>query len=243
MSHVVAVIPARGGSKGISSKNLADFCGKPLVVWTIEQALAAQRIDSVWVSSDDDAILDVSARAGARTIRRPAEISGDEATSESCWLHALDVIETDGPVIDVLVAPQCTSPVREPHDFDDAIALFEREGYDSLFSATSVPDFNIWRPNTSGELESFTYDYRNRGRRQAKRPQFLENGSFWVLNPSVLREQGNRLGGRIGVYPMAFWKSFQIDEPEDLRLCASMMREYLPGETISASGGPTRDEA
>ena len=232
MTHIVAVVPARGGSKGIPSKNLVEFCGKPLIVWTVEQATAAARIDSVWVSSDDEAILDVSARAGARTIKRPVAISGDTATSESCWLHALGAIEADGPAIDVLVAPQCTSPLREPADFDAAIELFEREGCDSLFSATPAGDFNIWRPNAKGELESFTYDYRNRGRRQDKREQFLENGSFWVLRPSVLREHNNRLGGSIGAYPMEFWKSFQIDEPDDLRFCAALMRAYGLADSV-----------
>lgn len=227
MSHVVAVIPARGGSKGISAKNLTDFCGKPLVVWTIEQALAAQRIDSVWVSSDDDEILGLSARAGAQTIKRPAAISSDEATSELCWLHALDTLEAEGQTVDILVAPQCTSPVREPEDFDEAIEQFEREDCDSLFSATLVSDFNIWRLDATDALQSFTYDHRDRGRRQDKGEQLLENGSFWVLRPGVLREYNNRLGGRIGAYRMAFWKAFQIDEPEDLRFCATLMREYL----------------
>ncbi len=227
MPRVVAVIPARGGSKGISSKNLADFCGKPLVVWTIEQALAARRIDSVWVSSDDDEILGIAARAGAQTIKRPAAISGDDATSESCWLHALDTLEAEGQTVDILVAPQCTSPVREPEDFDEAIGRFEREAYDSLFSATLVSDLNIWRPDAADALQSFTYDYRNRGRRQDKGEQLLENGSFWVFKPAVLREHNNRLGGRIGAYRMAFWKAFQIDESEDLRFCATLMREYL----------------
>ena len=144
MTRIVAVIPARGGSKGIASKNLVDFCGKPLVAWTIEQALAARQIDSVWVSSDDPGILEVATRAGAHALKRPAEISGDTATSESCWRHAIDAIDADGEApIDVLVAPQCTSPVRKAEDFDAAIALFERGGYDSLFSATSIPDFNI----------------------------------------------------------------------------------------------------
>ncbi len=227
MTHVGAVIPARGGSKGIPSKNLADFCGRPLVAWTIGQALAARRVDSVWVSSDDAAILEVATRAGARALHRPAEISGSTATSESCWLHALDEIEAgDWPSLDVLVAPQCTSPVRQAEDFDRAIALFEREGYDSLFSATSVPDFNMWRPNVDGRLESFTYDYRERARRQDKGRQYLENGSFWIVKAPVLRTYGNRLGGYIGAYPMDFWKSFQIDEPEDIRFCATLMREY-----------------
>ena len=227
MANVVAVIPARAGSKGIRRKNLTNFCGKPLVLWTIEQALAAERIDSVWVSSDDAAILDLAAGAGARVIERPAEISDDAASSESCWRHAIDSIEAEHQTIDILVAPQCTSPVRESADFDAAVALFERDGYDSLFSATSVPDFNIWRPDHEARLESFTYDYRNRGRRQDKAAQYLENGSFWVLKPSVLRRYDNRLGGHIGVYPMAFWKSFQIDEKADLRFCATLMCEYV----------------
>lgn len=228
MGQTVAVIPARGGSKGIPSKNLVDFCGKPLVVWTIEQALAARRIDSVWVSSDDPEILDVSVRAGAKTIERPTGISGDTASSESCWLHAIDMIDAGGDgEVDVLVAPQCTSPVREASDFDDAMEAFEQGACDSLFSATSVPDFNVWRPNGEGRLDSFTYDYRDRGRRQNKGVQFLENGSFWIVKAAQFREWGNRLGGHIGVYPMAFWKSFQIDEPDDVRFCATLMREYV----------------
>lgn len=243
MAQTVAIIPARGGSKGIPSKNLADFCGRPLVVWTIEQALASRRIDSVWVSSDDDAILEVSARAGARTISRPAELSGDAATSESCWLHGLDTVEALDVEVGVLVAPQCTSPLREPADFDNAIDLFESDGYDSLFSATAVPDLNIWRPNADGEIESFTYDFRNRGRRQTKCPQFLENGSFWLLKPAILRARNNRLGGRIGMHPMAFWKSFQIDEPEDLRICAAIMREFLLGDADPASEDRIHNEA
>jgi CMP-N,N'-diacetyllegionaminic acid synthase len=227
MPRVVAVIPARGGSKGIPSKNIIDFCGKPLVVWTIEQALAAKRIDEVWVSSDNAAILDVAVQAGAKPLKRPDELSGDAATSESCWLHAIDAIDArGGEPITTLVAPQCTSPVREAADFDAALEHFEHQRLDSLFSATSVPDCNIWREKADGGLDSFTYDYRSRGRRQIKPQQYLENGSFWITAPALLRRENNRLGGKIGVYPMAFWKSFQIDEPEDLRLCAMLMREY-----------------
>lgn len=227
MPRVVAVIPARGGSKGIRHKNLADFCGKPLVVWTIEQALAARRIDEVWVSSDDEKILQLSERAGAKPLERPVELSDDEASSESCWLHAIDAIDAmGGASIDILVAPQCTSPVREARDFDGAMEIYESEGCDTLFSATAIPDFNIWRPGEGGGLDSITYDYRHRGRRQDKGRQYLENGSFWIVAASFLRAEGNRLGGKIGVYPMEFWKSFQIDEAEDLRFCAALMREY-----------------
>jgi len=233
--EAVAVILARGGSRGIPRKNLADFCGKPLIAWTIEQALAARRISSVWVSSDDAEILEVSQQLGAQTIERPAAITDDVASSESGWLHALDTLKGTNVQVDILVTPQCTSPVRAPGDFDDAIDLFEREGLDSLFSATSVPDFNIWRPDADGTLDSFTYDYRRRERRQEKGEQLLENGSFWLTRPKIFREAGNRLGGRIGAWRMDFWKSFQIDEPEDLRFCETLMRAYMHDLAAQAS--------
>lgn len=230
----IAVILARGGSRGIPRKNVVDFCGKPLIAWTIEQARAAEQITSVWVSSDDAEILDVSRRFGAETITRPPAIADDVASSESGWLHALDFFDAENIAIDLLVTPQCTSPVRTPDDYDQAIALFERDSLDSLFSATSVPDFNLWRKDGDSVLDSFTYDYRRRERRQEKGDQFLENGSFWLTRPHILRETGNRLGGHIGVWCMDFWKSFQIDEPEDLAFCETLMRAYLPTQMPNA---------
>ena len=121
-------------------------------------------------------------------------------------------------------------PVRTADDFDGAMATFDAELLDSLFSATSIPDFNIWRPDASGALDSYTYDYRRRERRQEKGEQFLENGSFWIFKPEILQTLGNRMGGKIGIWRMEFWKSFQIDEPEDLRFCEILMRAHLSGD-------------
>ena len=237
MAHIACVVLARGGSKGIRGKNLADFCGKSLLAWTLEQALAAARIDSVWVSSDSDRILDLTRSLGAGTIQRPAALAGDGASSESGWLHALDVLEGEGRAIDLLVGPQCTSPVREAGDFDRAIERFEAEGLDSLFSATLLPHFNFWRQDGQGRLTSFNYDYRRRGFRQDQPAQYLENGSFYLMKPEILRRHDNRLGGRIGVYCMDFWKSFQIDEDQDLRFCEALMRAYLPDGVAAARAG------
>ncbi len=227
----VAVILARGGSQGIPGKNLKDFCGKPLVAWTIEHARDAAHIDSVWVSSDDPEILSVGESYGASAIERPVDIADSAASSESGWLHALDALAEKGVAVTRMVAPQCTSPVRTAGDFDGALELFEAEKLDSLFSATTIPDFNIWRPQADGTLDSYTYDYRRRERRQEKGEQFLENGSFWIFIPEVLRSSGNRMDGKIGIWRQEFWKSFQIDEPEDLRFCEVLMRAYLPEGT------------
>lgn len=226
VSSTVAIIPARGGSKGIPRKNLVDVCGKPLIAWSILQARNAQHIDSVWVTSDDDEILAVAESFGAMPIRRPCEISVDQASSESAWLHALDAIEAQGISIDLVVAMQATSPVRESVDLDGGLQVLRERGYDSLLSVTEVEDFFTWRIDDLGSAESVNYDYRDRRRRQQIEKRYLENGSFYVFRPQQLRAENNRLSGRIGLFVMARYKMFQIDNPEDVELCAAIMRGF-----------------
>ena len=226
MSATVAVIPARGGSKGLPKKNLVELCGKPLLAWSVIQAKAAESVDSVWVSSDSEEILEVAVAYGAGTIQRPDRISGDQATSESAWLHAMDWLEEEGISLGRVVAMQATSPLREPHDLDEALQAFETEAYDSLLSVTEIDDFFMWALDSDGQPKSVNHDYRNRQRRQAIEKRYLENGSFYIFRPSILREHNNRLGGRIGMHVMAKHKMFQIDTAEDLRLCAAIMRGY-----------------
>lgn len=222
----VAIIPARAGSKGIPGKNLVPICGQPLIVWSVRQALAAKRIDSVWVSSDGEEILEVAARAGARAIRRPAELASDTASSESAWLHALEMIEKQRHTVSRIVGMQATSPLREPSDLDQALRQFERERLDSLLSVTEIHDFFVWEPAGDGTFRPLNYDHRQRRHRQAIRPQFRENGSFYIFRPEILRKENNRLGGRIGAFVMPAHKIFQIDSTEDVRLCEAVMRGY-----------------
>ena len=180
----------------------------------------------MWVTSDGDVILDAATKAGARVIRRPAELASDTASSESAWLHALDSIERQGHAVTRVVGLQPTSPVREPGDLDQALEQFERERLDSLLSVTEIQDFFVWEAAGDGAFRPVNYDYRQRRRRQAIRPQFRENGSFYVFRPEVLRTQNNRLGGRIGAFVMPAHKIFQIDSAEDVRLCEAVMRGY-----------------
>lgn len=221
----LAVIAARGGSKGIPHKNLLDLCGKPLIAWTVEQARAASGVDVVAVSSDSDNILAAAEAAGAVGVRRPDDISGDLASSESAWLHALDATEASMGRFERIVALQATSPIREPGDIENALATFDRDRLDSLLSVCEVEDYFNWRIGASGP-EPINYDYRNRRMRQQIEKRYLENGSFYVLIPSLLREQNNRLGGKIGFHVMERHKMFQIDRPEDVKLCAAIMRSY-----------------
>jgi N-acylneuraminate cytidylyltransferase len=221
----LAVIAARGGSKGIPHKNLLDLCGKPLIAWTVEQARAARGVDVVAVSSDSDAILAAAEAAGAIGVRRPDDISGDLASSESAWLHALDATEARMGRFERVVALQATSPIRESSDIENALATFDRDHLDSLLSVCEVEDYFNWRIGANGP-EPINYDYRNRRMRQQIEKRYLENGSFYVLIPSLLREQNNRLGGKIGFHLMERHKMFQIDRPEDVKLCAAIMRSY-----------------
>jgi len=226
----VAIVLARGGSKGIPRKNIIDFCGKPLLAWTLEQCLATSGVDSVWVSSDSNEILGIGSSYGARAIQRPLALAGDTATSESGWLHALHIIEKEIGAVDAVLAPQVTSPLREVSDIARGLTIFNSGQYDSLFSCSVAEDIYFWHQNDDGMLESINYDWRNRKRRQDHRPQYIENGSFYIFTPSVLRNFNNRFGKRIGMVEMEFWKTFEIDSPETLRLCAALMREFLLGK-------------
>ena len=157
MTDIVAIILARGGSKGITNKNIIDFCGKPLVAWTIEQCLSSKYISNVWISSDSQEILNVAEKYGAKIISRPDRISGDLASSESAWKHAIETIQEYNN-IDLVFAPQATSPLRETKDINNAIELKNREKYDSLFASCKAEDLFFWEKGNKGKLQSVIYD-------------------------------------------------------------------------------------
>ncbi len=227
MANIVAIVLARGGSKGIPGKNTIDFCGKPLIVWTIEQLQQVRAIHSIWVSSDSQDILSISRDCGVETIRRPDDISGNTATSESGWLHALEIIESKVGVVDIVIAPQVTSPLRGPEDVERGLRDFQEQKCDSMFSCSLVGDLYFWEKMSDGTLRSVNYDYKNRKRRQDIPRQYNENGSFYLFKPEVLRQYNNRLGGKIGMTEMEFWKMFQINSMEDLKMCEALMRIFL----------------
>ena len=224
---VSCIILARGGSKGIPKKNIIDFCGKPLIAWTILQALDAKGVTDVWVSSDSDEILEVSKRYGANTIVRPKVISGDAEPSESAWLHAIDFIEKQSNCsINYILAPQVTSPLRHATDFSDAIVQIKINGADSLLSVAEIEDFFIWKQKSGAFPKSVNYDYKNRKPRQKIEKTYLENGSFYLFKPQVIRDNSNRLGGNISLFVMDKYKMFQIDNIEDIDLSSIIMKGF-----------------
>ncbi|MEK6927623.1 MAG: acylneuraminate cytidylyltransferase family protein [Nanoarchaeota archaeon] len=220
---IIAIILARGGSKRIPHKNIVNFCDKPLLAWTIEQAKDSKQIENVYVSTDDDKIKKVAEKYGAEVIDRPKAISGDHATSEDALKHAIDTIGGNtNKKIDFVVFLQPTSPLRETKDIDNAIQTIKEKKADSLFSSGKLGDFYIWK-NYKGKFTSLNYNYKNRKRSQEFGEQFVENGSIYVFKPEVLYSN-NRLGGKIAISIMDFWKSFEIDRKEDLEFCEDIFK-------------------
>lgn len=222
--ETVCIIPARGGSKRIPRKNVALLAGKPLIVHTIEQARAAQSIGAVYVSTEDAQIASVSKAAGTLVIERPASLASDTATSESALLHALDAIRAvQGEEPEWVVFLQCTSPIRREGDIDNAIRTLIESQADSLFSVCEEKGL-LWQKD-GREWKPVNYDYNRRQPEQNFPEQVRENGSIYVFKPWVLRKLNCRLGGRIATYKMDYWCSFQVDRPENLKLCEWILRE------------------
>ncbi|MDT5269271.1 MAG: hypothetical protein QOH49_1457 [Acidobacteriota bacterium] len=226
---MVAVIPARGGSKRVRGKNLMPLAGRPLVAHSVAHATGSRLVREVYVSTESEEIAAVARAGGADVIKRPPELAGDEASSESALLHALNERNRRGlPDPDLVVFLQCTSPVRRRDDIDRAVETLLAEGADSLFSACENNRL-IWAVK-DGQPFSVNYDFHSRQREQDMSVQYRENGSIYVFRPEVLRREKNRLGGRIAVYEMDYWSSFQIDVPEHAELIEWVMRRpgYAP---------------
>ena len=216
---IIAIIPARGGSKGIPKKNIKLLAGLPLIAYSIRHALESKYIDRVIVSTDDSKIAKISAKHGAEIISRPAVLAQDNTPSEPVLEHAVVELKKNGCNVDIIVFMQATSPIRDKGDIDNAIRKFFREGADSLFSA-SRSFINIWEEDKkSRKLRSVTYNYKKRARRQDRPRQWNENGSFYVIKRNILMKNHNRLGGKVAVYEMPKQEhGYEIDSPLDFFL-------------------------
>jgi YrbI family 3-deoxy-D-manno-octulosonate 8-phosphate phosphatase len=219
----VAIIPARGGSKGVPGKNLRPVGGIPLVARAVRSCLAASRIDGTYVTTDDPTVADVARRAGAVVIERPADIAGDTATSESALEHALGVISDLGSPADVLVFVQCTSPFIEPGDLDRAVELITTGHADSALSAIQTYEF-LWRDadpsvaSGTGPMTGQNHDSGYRPRRQERRPDFRETGAFYAMRTDGFLQHHHRFFGRTGVVPVSDFSALEIDTVEELHL-------------------------
>ncbi len=231
----LAVIPVRGGSKGIPRKNLQDVGGKPLVVWTIEQALAAVHDVRVVVSTEDAEIADVARAAGAEVIDRPAELAQDTTATEPVILHAMDTLAAQGYEPQQVMLLQATSPVRRPGTIDRAIEQMTSTGVDSLVGVVPQTPF-LWWTARDGHGPTADFDVDNRPRRQElteAQMRYRETGSLYVTRTWVYRERGNRIGGTIGLFIMDEVEGVDIDGPLDLALAGKTLIQMQQQEGLA----------
>lgn len=221
--RTVAVIPARGGSKGVPGKNLKRIGGRSLVERAVEACQQALNVDFVVVSTDDEDIAAHAGALGAHVVERPPELSDDNATSESALVHALDEIGAEGVDPTVVAFVQCTSPFIAPEGLDEACRRVLDGRADSVFAAVETYDF-MWRMGESGGVVGLNHDQAERLRRQDRRPDWRETGAFYVMSVSGFRAANHRFFGRIAVQPVAAADAIEIDTPEELDLARAQAR-------------------
>lgn len=219
----LAIIPARGGSKGIPRKNIVDFGGKPLVAHTIKHAQKAELIDEHIVNSDDKEIREIAASFGTKTMDRPDKYAHDQILQEVDLLlqWTIEQYEEQNPDkhVDIVVLLYPTAPLRDVRAIDEAVDLVKNKGYDSALSLYYDTRY-LWSINNDDKktVTPENYDPNNRMPRQKEEwNQWAENKAVYAMKRDILFEMG-RIGPKCGFVEMDKWRSVDIDEPVDLAM-------------------------
>ncbi|MGO1411711.1 cytidylyltransferase domain-containing protein [Microbacterium sp.] len=215
--EVVAIVPARGGSKGIPGKNLVRVGGVPLVARAVIAANEAEGVDRVVVTTDDDAIAAAAREWGADVVRRPSDISGDGASSESALLHAIESLGSEPRAIAFL---QATSPFIDVPALSRAVRMVRAGEAESAFSAVETYGF-LWASGPNGAT-GINHDPSHRPRRQDREPHYLETGAFYVLDTAGFRSTGHRFFGRTVPVQVDERTAIEIDSPEQLDIAMAL---------------------
>jgi len=223
---ILAIIPARGGSKGIPGKNIFPLAGKPLLAWTIEAALESKSINKVIVSSDDEKILQVASKFGAEPIKRPKSIAGDKSPFNLLIFHALDYLKKkDGYVPDVLVYLQPTSPLRNGEDINRALSLLnDKTG--SVISVYEVDNkflksFLIDKKGFMKGVSNNQFPFMNR---QDLPKIFMPNGAIYVVQRKFFLKTGKLFSNKTTPLIMDAQKSLDIDSIEDMKNAEKILK-------------------
>ncbi len=231
--RVLAVIPARGGSKGVPRKNIRDLCGKPVIAWTIETALAAgDDLCRVIVSTDDPEIAVAAHTFGAEApFMRPAELATDEAPGLPVIQHAVEFVEKEeGSPVDWVMILQPTAPFRNTDDISESLRLAREDGCDSVISVTRVLAEHpiLMKKIENNRLLPYCLEEKEGTRRQDyDPPAYIRNGAIYLTRRHVLMENNSIWGEVIRPYVMPEERSYDIDNERDFRLVELVMRERL----------------
>ena len=228
---ILAVIPARGGSKGVPRKNIRLICGKPLICYTIETALAARHLfHRVIVSTEDPEIAEIARQAGAEVpFLRPQHLATDDVPMVPVLQHAVAYIENrDNVLLDWICLLQPTDPLRTVEDIEEALRIAEQGGCDSVISVVQVFSVHpiLMKRIENNRLLSYCIEEKEGTRRQDYQPPaYMRNGAIYLTRRDVLMERDSIWGEVIRPYVMPEERSIGVDREIDLKLVELLIRE------------------
>ena len=213
---MIAIIPARGGSKGLPRKNIRSLCGLPLICYSIKTALASNSISRVIVSTDDDEIASIAKECGAEVpFIRPINLANDTSMVMDAYLHMIDRIaeETSQPA-ETFVALLPTVPLRLPEDIDNAVNIFDVNNADSVISVTEAPVPIQWyrKITSKGLLQDYLPEFNAVENRQELEKTYVPNGSIYIFRTEILRATRQYYNDNTYPYIMPRERSADIDE-------------------------------
>ncbi|GAA0773243.1 acylneuraminate cytidylyltransferase family protein [Clostridium subterminale] len=226
--EILAIIPARGGSKGVPRKNVRELNGKPLIGYTIEAAKKSNRVSRVVVTTEDIEIATVSREYKAEVpYLRPDELSQDNSPTMECVLHMLNYLEkTEGYVSDYVLLLQCTSPLRNHSHIDEAIDKLLNSDYDSIVSVCEAEVNPYWANIFEGDkLKYFIEEGRKITRRQELPNVYRMNGAIYLIKTEVLKKQKTFEPEEVMGYIMDSYSSVDIDTEMDFKIAEAIIKE------------------
>ncbi len=228
--RVLAVVPARGGSKGLPGKNVRLVGGKPLLAWSVEVGLASRYVDKLAVSTDASDIAEVSRAAGAEVpFLRPAALASDTASSIDVLLHCIDFYHEQGLSFDLLALLEPTSPLREVSDVERALELLtsmpEAESVVSVCRSEGGHPVFLYNLGAKQKLTPFSSEAGQHIRRQDLSPVFFPEGTMYAAKIESLRARRSFYHHKTYAYEVPRWKALEIDEISDL-VCADALLKY-----------------
>lgn len=228
---VVAIIPARSGSKGLPGKNIKYLCGKPLLAWTIEKALKSSHIDKIVVSTDSEEIAEIAVRYGADVpFLRPKELATDEATSFSVVEHCLEFLKTtDNLQFDYTLLLEPTSPLREDSDIDRAISVLDsqREDFDAVISLGIVGGHpSIVKRLIHGTVSPYVNEIQSEARRQDLDAAYFPYGVVYASKTRSILENYSFYPIKCGAILLKPYQCLEIDSEIDFLCVEAIMRNF-----------------
>lgn len=231
---IYALVPARGGSKGLAGKNLRRLGGRSLLAWTLGVARQVPALDAVYVSTDDEAIAREATREGAEVVDRPAALASDESLVIDTIRHHLGAWRAEGRPPEILVLLQPTSPFRTVADVEACLGALADGGRDSAatFRAAVTHPARTWRIAADGLAEPFLAGAAGDGwaRRQDLAPCYELNGAVYAFRAERLPAGApGPLFGRVAAVTMPAVRSLDIDDELDLVAAEALLARGLPG--------------